>query len=93
MRIVIQTWESLRFFLRIRKAVRKYTKTSKSISLFLKNAKSYYYINEILQSLPNKYTSITKLQFLTKNSAEIWKGIKSDYLTIFPSQQRYAKIN
>jgi hypothetical protein len=31
MRIVIQIWESLRFFLRIRKAVRKYTKRFKSI--------------------------------------------------------------
>jgi hypothetical protein len=87
MRIVIQTWESLRFFLRIRKAVRKYIKTSKSISLFLENAKSYYYINEILQNLPNIYTSITKLQFLTKYSAEIWKRIKPDHLTIFPSQK------
>jgi hypothetical protein len=77
------------------KSSEKYTKTSKSISLFLENAKSDYYINEILQNLPNKYTSIsiTKLQFLTKNSVEIWKRIKPDYLTIFHSLQRYAKIN
>jgi hypothetical protein len=82
MRIVIQTWESLRFFLRIRKAVRKYTKTFESISLFLENVKLIKKINEFQHNFPNQYASITKVQVLMKNSAEICKRIKPDYLTI-----------
>ncbi len=75
----------IRVFLRIRKAVRKYTNRLKSISVFLEKAKSHDKIIEFLQGLKNQYASITILQFLVKNSAEILKRMKPDHLKIFPS--------
>jgi hypothetical protein len=51
----------------------KYIKRFKSIFAFLEKAKSYDKIIEFLHELKNQYASITKLQFLVKNSSEIKK--------------------